>query len=130
MGNQTSQLIVTVEHHTVRARRTTVVGLSGAQNRPLIVRRVHREVEALVVVILVRVVVAADGLAGLLQLVTGSLGGGNGGGGVAVATAGVVTGALDDRGEGEGGGEEEGSKGQELLVFFFFFLVRILYNFR
>ena len=111
MSNHTSQLIVLVEHHTVRTGRTAAVNISGAQNRPLIVRRRHREVEALVVVVLVRVAVAADGLAVLVQLVTGSLGGGNVGGGVAVAAAGVVAGALDQRGEGEGGGEEESGEG-------------------
>lgn len=118
MRNQPRQLPILIKNHPIRARRTTRVRRSAAQDRKLIVRRLHWEIEVFVVVVDVRVAAAA-GVAALLDVVVaGVLGGGDGAAGVAVAAAGVVAGASDlglgGRG-GEGGlEEEEGGKGEVL----------------
>jgi hypothetical protein len=81
VGNNTSQLVISVENNTVRTGRTTSVHLTAAQNRELIVGAGNGEIEALVVV--VDVGVAVVGGTGLVQLVTASLGGADGAAGVA-----------------------------------------------
>lgn len=118
MRNQPRQLPILIKNHPIRARRTTRVRRSTAQDRELIIRRLHREVKVLVVVVDVRVAAAA-GVAALLDVVVaGVLGGGDDAAGIAVAAAGVVASASDlglgGRG-GEGGlDEEEGGEGEVL----------------
>lgn len=117
MCNKTSQLILAIEDDTVRTRGTTAVDLSGAQDRPLIVGTRDREVEALVVVVLVGVVVAAHGLVGGVELITGFLGGSHGARAVAVAAAGVVAGAgVEFSRGGKDRGDQQGCDGDDLLV--------------
>jgi hypothetical protein len=89
MGDQTRQLVVAVEHHTIRSGATATVDMVGAQDGEFIPRAIHGKVEALVVVVLVRVLVRSESLTGLVQLVTLGLGGGDVAGPVAGATAGV-----------------------------------------
>lgn len=115
MRNQTRQLPIIIENHPICTRRTTRVRLSRAQNRELIVRSGDRKVEALVVVVDVRVAAAA-GVAVLLDVVVaGVLGGGDVAAGVAVATAGVGAGAFEALGGGEGAlYEEERGEGEVL----------------
>ena len=116
MGDQPSQLIVLIKHHSVRTRRATRVRISRGQDGELVVRRVHREVKILVVLVNMRVVVAANGLALLVVVVTSLLGRVNGTTGVAVAATGVVTGTgLQRLGESHGTlDEEEGSERKDL----------------
>jgi hypothetical protein len=117
MGNNTSQLIIAVEDNAVRTRGTTAVDLSGAQDRPLIVGAGDREVEALVVVVPVGVVVAADGLVRGVQLITGFLSGAHGARAIAVAAAGVVAGAgVEFSRGGQDRGEQQGCDGDDLVV--------------
>lgn len=110
VSNHTSQLITSVEDNTVRAGGTTIVDIAIAQDGELVVGAGHGEVEALVVVVDVRVAVV--GGPGLVQLVTRGLGGADGAAGVADGAAGVGAGAL--LGSGDGGGDEEGGHGQDL----------------
>lgn len=118
MCNKTSQLILAIEDDTVRTRGTTAVDLSGAQDRPLIVGTRDREVEALVVVVLVGVVVAAHGLVGGVELITGFLGGSHGARAVAVAAAGVVAGAgVEFSRGGKDRGDQQGCDGGDLIGF-------------
>ena len=109
MRDQPRQLIILIEDHTVRTRRTAIVDLSGAEDRELVVGRVHGEVKVLVVVVLVRVLVVADRLTLLVQVEAGLLGFGHGGLVVAGFAAGVVAGLGGGVGAGEGDeGEENG----------------------
>ena len=57
MRDNTSQLILAIENHPVRSRRTTIVDLSTFHNWVLVVWPRHGKVEALVVLVFVRVVV-------------------------------------------------------------------------
>ena len=102
MRNKPSQLIILIENHPIRTRRTTGVCLPRAQNRELIVSWWNGEVNVLVVVVLVRVVATADGLALLVVVVTGFFGVVGGASGVALAAAGVVAGASFEVRLGEG----------------------------
>lgn len=102
MRNQPGQLIILIEHHTIRPGRTPRVCLARRQNRELVVRWLHGEVEALIVVVDVRVMASADGLAFSMVVVAGLLGGVGIAARVAVAAAGVVAGTgLDVLGEGQ-----------------------------
>lgn len=109
MRDQTRQLILLIEHHAVRTRRSATVDLAGAEDRELVVGRVHGEVKVLVVVVLVRVLVVADRLALLVQLEAGFLGFGHRRLVVAGFAAGVVAGFGGGVGAGESDeGEEDG----------------------
>lgn len=55
-----SQLTLGVEHNTIRTGASTSVHLVAAQNRELLIRPGHVKVDSLIVVLSVRVVVAAD----------------------------------------------------------------------
>lgn len=117
MRNQPSQIIILIENHPIRTRRTTRVRLPGAQNREFIICWWDGEVNVLVVVVLVRVVATADGLASLVVVETGFFGGVGGASGVALAAAGVVTGAGFEvrlRKRQRALDEEEGGEGKEL----------------
>ena len=103
MRNQPRQLPILIEDHPVRARRTTRVRRSRAQNREFIIRRVHREVKVFIVIVDMRVAAAAGGAALLDVVVAGVLGGGDVAAGLAVAAAVVVAGTLVALGGGEGG---------------------------
>lgn len=117
MCNNTSQLIIAVEDNAVRTRGTTSVGPSGAQDRPLIVGAGDGEVEALVVVVLVGIVVAADGLVRGVQLIAGFLSGAHSARTVAVAAAGVGAGAgVEFSRGGQDRGEQQGCDGDDLVV--------------
>lgn len=96
MRDKASQLIFLIEDHPIRTRRTTGVCLPRAENRELIVRRWDGEINVLVVVVLVRVVATADGLASLVVVVTGFSRGIGGATGVALPAASVVTSAGFD----------------------------------
>jgi hypothetical protein len=116
VGDKTRQLVVTVEHNTVRSRATATVDLVGAQDGEFIVGTIHGEVEALIVVVLVRVAVRSDSLTGLVQRVTLVLGGGDVAGPVAGATASVDARIAGHqvRWHGEDGRKEESGDGEEL----------------
>jgi hypothetical protein len=110
VGNHTSQLISSVEDNTVRAGRTTIVHIAIAQDRKLVVGPGNGEVKALVVVVDMWVAVFSG--TGLVQLVTGSLGGADGAAGVADCTASV--GACTLLGSSDDGGDVEGGQSQNL----------------
>lgn len=55
MRNQPRQLIIASKDNTVRTGRTTAVNLSAAENRELVVRARDGKVEALVVVVFMRI---------------------------------------------------------------------------
>jgi hypothetical protein len=113
VGNNTSELVGSVEDNTVRTGRTTSVNAATLQDRELVVGLRHGEIEALVVVVDVGVIVGI--IAGLVELVSSSLGGANGTAGVANGSAGGSTCAsFDIQGRGEGAGQEEGGRGQDL----------------
>lgn len=116
MRNQPGQLVILIENHPVRSRRATIIRVTPRQDRELVVGRADREVNVLVVVVLVRVVAVADGLVALVVRVASLLGGVGVAAKVAVAAAGVGAGAgFGGGGEGEGGlDEEEGGEGEEL----------------
>lgn len=74
VGNQSSIFTVTVEDNTIRTRLSTSINIEGWEDRVLVPRAGHGEVEPLVVVVLVRV--AMVGLAGLqkgVSLVQGGI---------------------------------------------------------
>lgn len=121
VSNHTSQLITSVENNTVRAGRTTIVHIVIAQDRELVVGSGNGEVEALVVVVDVRVAVV--GGTGLVQLVARGLGGAHGAAGVADCAAGVGAGAL--LGSGDGGADEEGGQSQDLELLLVFIMTRV-----
>jgi hypothetical protein len=113
MRNNARKLVILVEDHTVRTGRAATVDAARAQDRELIVGGGDAEVEALVVVVDVRVVV--DVVAGRVQRVALALGGRDGRRGIADTAAGVGAGLagldLDGGGEGQRAGEEEGDEG-------------------
>lgn len=116
VGNHTSQLVVLIENHAVSTGRAATVDRPRAQNWPLIVRARHRKVEAFVVVVDVRVVVAADRLAAGVLLVPGGLGAGHGAGGVADTATGVgaCTGVKGLRKRQGALDKQKGGKGDQL----------------
>jgi len=121
VSHGTSVLAIRVEHNTVSTRRATAVG-AAAKDRELLVRSTDSEVEALVVVKVVRVVVAADLLVVgvvVVTLVDGSVdlagrvvGAAAGGGGLACNESAGLNGLdLSDWDWGGDGGdcEEQGA---------------------
>jgi len=107
MRDQPRQLPILIENHPISTWRTTGVRRSRAQNRELIISRVHREVKIFVVVVDVWVAAAA-GVAALLDVVVARVFGGRDvAAGVAVAAAGVVAGTFEALRGGEGGLDEE-----------------------
>lgn len=118
MRNHASQLTLGVEHNTIRAGASTGVHIVAAQNRELLIRTRHVKVNSLIVVLSVRIVVAANLHSVLVVRV--ALGDGliDVGLPVASAAAGVDTGlaVLEEcggkmPGEGE---REEGGEGELL----------------
>lgn len=116
MGNQACQLVVAVEYHAVSTGATATVDLVRAQNGEFIVGAIHGEAEALVVVVLVRVLVLSESLAGLVELITLVLRGRDIAGPVAGAAAGVDArvAVFEGRGEGDNRRKEESSDGEDL----------------
>lgn len=58
--NHASQLALGIEHNTIRTRASASVHLIAAQDRELLIRPGHVKVDSLIVILSVRVVVAAD----------------------------------------------------------------------
>lgn len=116
MRNQAGIFTLLVEDDTVSTRAATSVDFERAQDRELLVRAVNREVEALVVVVSVRVAVQLTaGLVLGVALVQSIV---NVGLPVADAAAGLdaAVASLDDGGGLRRGGEEEEGSGN-LLYF-------------
>ena len=102
MRNQPREIPTPIENHPIRPRTPPRVDIVVIQNRELIVRPGDREIEALVVVVLVRVRVGALGLAGLVERGAFREGGADVGGPVAGAAAGVDAGLTGAEGGGDG----------------------------
>lgn len=118
MRDQARQFVIPVENHPIRSGRASIVHIEVAHNGVFVVGAGHGEIEALVIVVLVRVVV--DGLSRLIERVPLGLGGTDVAGPVAGASAGVITAlaafqVLPGRGGGERDGEEEGEEGDDGL---------------
>jgi hypothetical protein len=121
VGNQASQLILLIENNPIGTGRSTTVYFTRVQDGKFIVRAIHREREAFVIVIHVWIIVRADSLSGLVEAVALALGCGDGVAGVAVVAAGG--GAGVSRGQQrpwqcEGPDAEEQGQGEELDAYF------------
>lgn len=121
MRNHTSQLALGIEYNTVRTRASTSVHVVAAQNRELLIWAGHVKVNALIVVLGVGVVVAANLHAALVVRVALCNSGVDVGLPVAGAAAGVDAGlTVLEEGSREVPGEgkrDEGSKGELLGCF-------------
>lgn len=129
MHDHTRQLLVGVENDAVSPGRATAVDVVRLENGELVVRTLDGEVDTFIVVVLVRVVVAALGLARrveavslLHRVVDGRLrvaGAAAGVGAVVARLELVVVGiARRRRGEGEGGAGEDLVRGGGLVSWF------------
>lgn len=112
MRNQTRQVPIIIENDTIRTGTATVIRLAVRQDRELVIRPRHGEVEALVVMVLVRVV--ARLAAALLERVALLHRGVDLVRRVAVAAAGGGAVAFED---GGGGGAEKSCQGEELRLY-------------
>ena len=66
MRDQRRILPIPIEHHAIRSRTSSAIHLVRIQNRELVPWSGYRKAEAFVVVVLVRVVVAPERIAGLI----------------------------------------------------------------
>ena len=116
MRNDAREVPVAIEHDPIGTGAATGVDLEGVQDGELVVGPSDgREVEALIVVVLVRVGAGAGGLAGCVERVAGGDGGGDVGRPVAGAAArvdarGVLAGEERGYGCAEDEREEEGER--------------------
>lgn len=93
MSHHACQFAVVIEHDSIRSGSCSAAKCSaGRQDGELVVRGCGHKGETLVVVLRVRVMVAADGLSAALVLAAGLLGVGDGVGVVVVVTAGCAVG--------------------------------------
>ena len=119
MRDHTRQLIVSVENHTIRSRGASIVNIKIAHDGVFVVGAANREIEALIVMVLVRVVV--DSVPRLVKRVSLGLGCANIAGPVAGASAGILAAftalkVVPCGGRSERGGKKEGEKGDDGLV--------------
>lgn len=119
MRDHTRQLIVSVENHPIRSRGASIVNIEIAHDRVFVVGAANREIEALIVMVLVRVVV--DSVPRLVKRVSLGLGCTNIAGPVAGASAGILAAfaalkVVPCGGRSERGGEEQGEKGDDGLI--------------
>lgn len=111
VGNQALQRAPPREHHSVWPGVTPRIRLEGVQDGELVVRARGGEIKAFVVVVHMRVAVAADGLAAVQVVAALGDGGVDSGLVVAGAGAGVDALALDGGFQREGRGWKKGREG-------------------
>lgn len=119
MRNHTRQFIVSVENHPIRSGRATSINIVVAHDRILVVGAANREIEAFIVVVLMRVVV--NSISRLVKRVPLGLGCADIARPVAGASAGILAAfaafeVIPGGGRGKRRGEEEGEKGDDALI--------------